>query len=135
MINYIALSLLMAANTQSASNEIKDTNIEKPQLLEKTTASKQSIPRGIPDKWITLRDYPSQAGRQGLEGTTSYRLTISPAGRVRSCIITKSSGHSILDEQTCKLIARRARFYPAKDESGKSTFGTYSNKAVWTIPK
>jgi len=72
-------------------------------------------PRGV---FNGLADYPPEAVRNHWEGTVVADLTVSPAGRVSVCKIIKSSGHSILDDATCKLLIDRAVFTPARDANG-----------------
>ena len=92
-------------------------------------------PRGNPGAWVTTNDYPSRALREEREGTTGFRLTVGPDGRVQDCQITNSSGHSDLDQATCDNLRRRARFKGATDSDGQPTTGTYSNRVRWVIPK
>lgn len=93
------------------------------------------IPKGNPGNWANTNDYPSRALQQEREGTTGFRVTVGPNGRVTECSITSSSGHPDLDQATCTNVQRRARFDPALDGSGNPTTGTYSNRVRWQIPK
>ncbi|PXW69510.1 outer membrane transport energization protein TonB [Blastomonas natatoria] len=92
-------------------------------------------PRGNPGSWATPNDYPARALREERAGTTRFRVTIGPDGRVTDCQITGSSGHADLDEATCKNVTRRARFKPALDAAGNAISDTYSNAVRWEIPK
>lgn len=96
---------------------------------------KDPEPRGRPGDWASARDYPSRALREEREGVTRFRVTVSADGRVTNCQVTGSSGHSDLDDTTCKLIERRGRFRPATDGNGKETTGTWSNAVRWQIPE
>lgn len=96
---------------------------------------KGATPRGNPANWATTNDYPTRALREEREGTTGFRVTVGPDGRVTSCEITSSSGSSDLDEATCSNVTRRARFNPATDGEGQPTSGSYSNRVRWVIPK
>ena len=96
---------------------------------------KMAQPKGRPGDWVTTNDYPSRALREEREGTTGFRLTIGPDGRVTSCDVTSSSGSPDLDAATCDNLRRRARFTPATDGEGNPTTGTYSNRTRWVIPK
>lgn len=93
------------------------------------------VPKGNPGNWANTNDYPSRALQQEREGTTGFRVTVGPNGRVTDCSITSSSGHADLDQATCTNVTRRARFDPALDGSGNPTTGTYSNRVRWQIPK
>lgn len=92
-------------------------------------------PKGNPGNWATTNDYPSRALREEREGTTGFRLTVGPDGKVVDCTVTRSSGSSDLDEAACSNIRRRARFDPAKDGDGNPTTGSYSSSVRWVIPK
>ena len=93
------------------------------------------IPKGNPGNWANTNDYPSRALQQEREGTTGFRVTVGPNGRVTDCQISSSSGHPDLDQATCTNVTRRARFDPALDGSGNPTTGSYSNRVRWQIPK
>jgi protein TonB len=96
---------------------------------------KAATPKGNPGNWATTNDYPARALREEREGTTGFRVTVGPDGRVTDCSITSSSGHSDLDEAACANIRRRARFNPATDGEGQPTTGSYSNRVRWVIPQ
>ncbi|MEY4055906.1 MAG: hypothetical protein RL519_1241 [Pseudomonadota bacterium] len=96
---------------------------------------KQPTPKGNPANWATTNDYPTRALREEREGTTSFRVTVGPDGRVTGCSVTSSSGSPDLDDATCANVTRRARFNPATDGEGQPTSGSYSNRVRWVIPK
>lgn len=96
---------------------------------------RQPYPKSNPGAWVTENDYPTAALRQELQGITGFRVTVGPDGFVTDCVITQSSGTPILDQATCQLVTRRARFYPGLDASGKETTGTYANRIRWIIPQ
>lgn len=96
---------------------------------------KGAAPKGNPGNWATANDYPSRALREEREGTTGFRVTVGPDGRVTDCQITSSSGSPDLDQTACEKIRQRARFTPATDGEGQPTTGSYSNRVRWVIPK
>ena len=96
---------------------------------------KAAQPRGNPGSWANANNYPSRALREEREGVTRFSVSVGPDGRVASCQVTGSSGHSDLDDTTCKLIQRRARFSPATDGNGDPTSGSWSSAVRWEIPK
>jgi len=96
---------------------------------------KGAVPKGNPGNWATTNDYPSRALREEREGTSGFRVTVGPDGKVTDCSITSSSGHADLDAATCDNVRRRARFTPAMDGEGNPTTGSYSNRVRWVIPK
>jgi periplasmic protein TonB len=107
----------------------------KPPPPPKQSQKKSAVPKGNPGSWANTNDYPSRALTQEREGTTGFRVTIGPDGRVTDCQITSSSGHADLDQATCANVKRRARFAPALDDDGNPTSGSYSNRISWRIPK
>ena len=92
-------------------------------------------PSNGPAGWITNADYPSAPLRRSEEGTAGYRLVIGSDGRVDDCQITASTGSRALDTATCRFLERRARFDPAKDQSGRNVVGTYTGQVTWDIPE
>lgn len=97
--------------------------------------AERAKPKGNPASWATTDDYPSSAIRAEESGTTGFRVEVGPDGRVSSCSVTRSSGSSTLDDATCRLVTRRARFAPAKDTSGSAITDTYSNNIRWVLPE
>jgi protein TonB len=67
---------------------------------------------------FTADDYPVEAQIRGEEGTVQAELTIDQRGRVIGCSVLRSSGYPSLDNATCSILRRRARFTPARDASG-----------------
>jgi len=92
-------------------------------------------PRSNPGSWATNDDYPPSAIRNEEQGTTGFRLEVGADGRVTGCTITSSSGSPVLDDTTCKLVTRRARFTPGKDASGNALGGSFASRIKWQIPK
>jgi len=80
-------------------------------------------------------DYPQSAIRNEEQGTTAVRLSIGTDGRVSDCSITQSSGSSALDNATCNILRRRARFTPAKDQAGNPISDSYSQRIRWELPE
>jgi len=80
-------------------------------------------------------DYPQSAIRNEEQGTTSVRLSIGTDGRVVGCDVTGSSGSTALDNATCNILRRRARFTPAKDQAGNPITDSYSQRIRWELPE
>jgi periplasmic protein TonB len=104
---------------------------EKP----KVSSRPKPVPKGNPGNWANTNDYPSRALQQEREGVTRFTVSVGPDGRVASCSVTGSSGHSDLDDTTCKKITQRGRFEPALDGNGTPISGSYTNSIRWSIPK
>jgi len=91
-------------------------------------------PLGNPGAWINEADYPTREALLGHGGKVGFRVEIDAAGKVAACTITASSGFTRLDEATCALVTRRARFQPARDSEGRPAGGTFSSSVRWQIP-
>ncbi len=96
---------------------------------------KGAVPVNAPGSWATTNDYPARDLREGNQGRVGFTLAISNSGKVQSCVVTSSSTFAGLDKATCDLVARRARFRAATDESGAAVAGSYSGAIRWTIPE
>lgn len=64
-------------------------------------------------------DLPAELREAKRGGELELRYTVTPQGRVVDCRVTKSSGLSALDAQTCRLITQRFRFRPARNAAGQ----------------
>ena len=95
-------------------------------------------PAPPPGKTIGLFDganYPPEARRNHWQGVVRAELTINEIGAVEACRIVQSSGHEVLDAATCNIIIKRARFVPAKDDSGKPMKDTVMTPPItWQLP-
>ena len=92
-------------------------------------------PKSNPQNWLSTDDYPSAAMRDGVQGVTAFRLEIGADGKPTSCSVTSSSGSALLDDTTCRLVMRRAKFAPAKDSEGNPMNSSYSSRTRWQIPE
>ena len=90
--------------------------------------------RNNPGEWITQSDYKTSWINRGWAGSAAFSLQIGANGRVEGCRITRSTGHTALDEATCALVAKRARFEPARNGAGEKVPGSYSSSVLWQIP-
>lgn len=90
-------------------------------------------PIGDLGTWVTNDDYPAEAAKNSQHGTTGFRLTIDPNGKIVGCEITSSSGFASLDETACRVISQRGRFSPALDKKGKPIAGTWASRFRWVL--
>jgi TonB family protein len=84
--------------------------------------------------WISSEDYPQNAKKKHEQGWVHIALLIGLDGKVERCQIMRSTGFLDLDQKTCALIEKRARFKPARDEQGIATYGTYKGAFIWLHP-
>lgn len=97
--------------------------------------SQQAGARGDPSQWVTSDDYPPGALREEREGVTKVSWQINEQGRIENCQVVSSSGSPDLDETACRVLTRRGRYSPAKDENGNPIRSTQSRTIRWQIPK
>ena len=95
----------------------------------------KAVLRGSIQNTISADDYPPSAQRNKESGSTKIRVEIGTDGRVSSCTVTSSSGSSTLDEATCRLYTKRAKFTPAKDSAGNAMASSLSTGFRWVLPE
>ena len=61
---------------------------------------------------VFLKLYPQRALAAREEGMVGFIVTLDNKGDVVGCQVTHSSGHPLLDEETCKLVTLNAVFKP-----------------------
>ncbi|MBX7526196.1 energy transducer TonB [Qipengyuania vesicularis] len=92
-------------------------------------------PRNDPGAWLRDSDYRPTWVRREYTGVARFRLDISATGQVTGCRILGSTGHTDLDEATCKLVQRRAKFQPARGGNGEPVAGSYTSSVRWQLPE
>jgi TonB family protein len=84
--------------------------------------------------WDTfLKLYPARALAAHEEGAVGFSVTIDRSGGVTQCQVTHSSGHPLLDQETCNLITLHAQFQPEQGLSG-SQVRTHQGVINWKLP-
>jgi protein TonB len=99
-----------------------------------SVVSKAAAVKGDEAGWFTQEDYPPSAQRAGEQGTVGISWTVNAQGRAENCQVTRSSGSSALDDATCRLLVRRARYAPALDQSGNPMSTKKSRNVSWRLP-
>lgn len=82
---------------------------------------------------LRVSDYPRSALDAGIGGTVYIRFVVKPNGRIGDCRVTRSSGNAALDQTTCRLIQRRFRYWPARDEWGRRIADVVNGEHVWEV--
>jgi periplasmic protein TonB len=101
-----------------------------PQVISQAAKAKANL-----NSLFSTDDYPQSAIRNEEQGTTAVRLSVGPDGRVADCSVTASSGSTALDNATCNIIRRRARYTPAKDQAGSPITGSDTARIRWVLPE
>nr|WP_295663378.1 energy transducer TonB [Polymorphobacter sp.] len=58
-------------------------------------------------------DYPPKSLRAGEQGRVEYIFTVTARGKVKNCVVTKSTGFMRLDKATCELVGKTT-YAPAR---------------------
>ena len=82
---------------------------------------------------VFLKLYPKRALQAHEEGAVGFRVTLDSKGDVVGCQVTHSSGHPLLDEETCKLVTLNAVFKPDPN-LGPSQTKTSEGLINWRLP-
>ncbi|WP_174292006.1 energy transducer TonB, partial [Sphingomonas bacterium] len=87
---------------------------------------------------LRARDIPQPIVRQLLAtGVNHYvvslRFTVGIAGRVTDCTVSRTSGSTALDGETCRLIIDKLRYRPELDGAGRPIPVVVVGTQEWTI--
>ena len=82
---------------------------------------------------IFLKLYPKRALEAREEGAVGFIVTLDSQGDVTDCQVTHSSGHPLLDQETCKLITMNAVF-KSDPNLGPSQTKTHEGMIAWKLP-
>lgn len=89
-----------------------------------------------PSKWITELDWQQMPSLPyAVPRVVAFTADVNELGRVTRCVVTEGSGVGQIDELTCNLITRRARFEPQTDASGKAVPAQFSTTVRWQVPE
>ncbi len=100
-------------------------------LLAFLTAVTEPVPLKPLTQLLSESDKLSVVEKVGAQGTVGIEVKVDAAGRVSDCSVTHSSGFKALDAETCKVVRRKARFAPAKDEQGRPVTGVLYGEIAW----
>jgi len=78
-------------------------------------------------------DYPKESLANDQFGTVGALLWVDITGRVSSCEIIESSAARPLQEATCNIVKRRARFTAGKDAAGKPVRAPFFFRIRWAL--
>ena len=82
-----------------------------------------------------MKLYPKRALAAGEQGLVAFQLTLDRNGHPTACQVTHSSGHKLLDNETCDLLMMHAVFQPPKDAEG-NRLAVFRTEGVinWRVP-
>ena len=131
---YAIVTGLAYSVVKKGIENLKVVDVEdKPPPPPRKVQSAQSA-KGDLRTLFTADDYPAAAQASGAEGTSQAEITIGPTGSVVGCNIIRSAGNSSLDQATCNILRRRAKFTPARDSNGNPTSDTITTPPItWRL--
>ena len=95
----------------------------------------EAAARDAKNRAFVLANYPPRARAAGEQGVVYFKISLDRDGRLRSCEVTKSSGFSRLDDETCELMVAQAEFTMVKDATGKLVRAPIHHGAIkWELP-
>ena len=77
--------------------------------------------------------YPKRAIEAREEGAVGFTVTLDNKGEVVDCKVTHTSGHPLLDAETCKIITLNAIFKPDPNLAPSQT-KTHEGVIAWKLP-
>jgi len=78
--------------------------------------------------------YPKRAIAAREEGAVGFVVDLDSKGEVTRCKVTHSSGHPLLDEETCQLVTLHAQFTP-DPALGPSQTKSHQGLIAWSCLK
>lgn len=76
-------------------------------------------------------DYPRQAVRNAMGGTTQLALLVDEKGKIIDCTVEQTSGIAVLDAQSCAVVTARAQLKPATDLNGAPARDIVRQRISW----
>lgn len=78
-------------------------------------------------------DYPTDLVDQGVQGTVGVVMNVDDHGQLTNCRIVETSGTPELDEATCGVLRKRAKFNPAVNRDGAAMAALTYWRVNWQI--
>jgi protein TonB len=83
---------------------------------------------------VMFKNYPPRALAAGEQGAVFFVVKLDDKAHPTSCEVTHSSGHPLLDAETCAMIVRHGVFKSVIGPDGKLKQSTHEGVVNWTIP-
>ncbi|MCY7280077.1 MAG: energy transducer TonB [Sphingomonas bacterium] len=92
-----------------------------------------TMPKVEYTKLFKSQDYLIRLIEKGIQGSVGALLSVDSTGAVSACRAIESSRTVELDELTCAIFLKRARYEPAIDKSGKAVSALTYYRVNWMI--
>jgi TonB family protein len=104
-----------------------------PQGLKRIATPAEPSDAG-PSIWFPQNSYPIDARRAHAQGRVLLRFKVDATGAVSDCGFAMSSGSKMLDDGSCRVLMKRAKYRPAIDIDGAPIASTMIVAVTWVIP-
>ena len=102
-------------------------------LTGPSIAADQAPTQNVINWDIFQKLYPKRAIAAHEEGAVGFIVTLDNKGDVTRCQVTHSSGHPLLDQETCQIITMHAQFNAIPSLSPSQT-RTHEGLIAWKLP-
>ena len=117
LLRFALASAVLAAAIPAAAAETPDKEKRMRQMTE-----------------VMLKNYPPRALAAGDQGAVFFIVKLDDKAHPTSCEVTHSSGHPLLDAETCAMIVRHGVFKSVIGPDGKLKQSTHEGVVNWRIP-
>lgn len=100
---------------------------------QQANLASRPTPVGSPGDWLRPGDYPTNSASKGEQALIHFRLMVDAEGKPTQCAIQTATQTPQIKALTCQLMMKRARFTPARDQSGAAVASYYVNLALWVV--
>lgn len=90
-------------------------------------------PQATIRKFFRTNDYPLKALDKKQSGTVGLLLWVEPTGLVSKCEVIEPTAARVLEEKSCSVLQRRARFIPAKNAAGLAIRAPVTTRINWLL--
>jgi len=96
-----------------------------------TTEMRPAKPVDDMTEWFSASDIPTIYRGKSILAYVYFDLLVGSDGSVTKCAISHSSGYTDLDNQTCAVLVKRGKFFPAQSPDGKKEYGVVHDVITW----
>jgi protein TonB len=124
--NLVSRSLEIARLQAEVSDAI-ETYAKRPRVLALSARTKEAVEASYLEAWVRKVErignlnYPEEARRRKLNGTLRLNVRLDAEGRVINMMISRSSGHEVLDEAAKHIVDLASPFAPFPKALRKKT--------------
>ncbi|MDP9422037.1 MAG: energy transducer TonB [Pseudomonadota bacterium] len=87
-----------------------------------------------PGQWLSVKDYPTDMVRLGIEGEVRARLIVDATGKVTSCTGLSHFAAPQFNKVVCDIFKKRARLEPAELADGTKVPSYYTAQIRFSLP-